>query len=389
MTNVNYLPVAWDAPLSAYEVQAEELLAAHAAGIPIAIKLFHENHPRFLDDVVTWKPKDLNDDVIPNATLTLDDARIAIARVYSFRDWNALTQLVNAVQDPSSPAREFEQAVQAVITGDVPTLRTMLQINSALVHARSTRITCHDKPQHRATLLHYLGANGVENHRQCSPANAVDVARLLLDTGAEVDALAEMYGSGCTTLSMLVSSTPPADAGVQVPLVHVLVDFGANVEGAGTGSWVSPLMTALVFGFRDAANALVERGAQVDTLVKAAGVGQLAGVLRLVPDASQAERHQALALAGIMANLDVVRFLLELGEDPNRLNPDGFHSHGTPLHHAAGSGVLELVKLLLAHGARTDIADTLWNGTPWGWAEHGGQTHVLEYMQSLLDSNPS
>ena len=42
------------------------------------------------------------------------------------------------------------------------------------------------------------------------------------------------------------SSTPPADAGVQVPLVHVLVDHGANPNGAGEGAWRNPVMAALV-----------------------------------------------------------------------------------------------------------------------------------------------
>lgn len=69
-----------------------------------------------------------------------------------------------------------------------------------------------------------------------------------------------------------------AKAGVQVPLVLVLIDYGANVEGAGTGSWTTPLVMVLVFGFRDAAIALVARGAKVDKLVKAARMGPLAVV---------------------------------------------------------------------------------------------------------------
>jgi len=38
--------------------------------------------------------------------------------------------------------------------------------------------------RHHATLLHYVGANGIESFRQKTPANAVDIARLLLDAGA-------------------------------------------------------------------------------------------------------------------------------------------------------------------------------------------------------------
>ena len=74
--------------------------------------------------------------------------------------------------------------------------------------------------------------------------------------------------------------------------------------------------------------------------------------------------------------------MLTAGETPNRLNPDGFHSHATPLHHAAGQGNLALVQLLIEYGARTDIRDTLWHSTASGWAEHGDQREMVEYLDA-------
>jgi hypothetical protein len=165
----------------------------------------------------------------------------------------------------------FESAVEAVITGDADVLERLLNTAPALVHTRSTIVTHHDRPRHRATLLHYVAANGVESHRQKTPGNAAAIARLLLQTRAELDAFAAMYGGQHTTLSTLVSSAHPAQAGVQVALVDVLIDFGAAVEGRGSGRWGSPLMTALAFGYLDAAQALVRRGARVGTLAAAAG----------------------------------------------------------------------------------------------------------------------
>src|SRR5687767_9692458 len=44
------------------------------------------------------------------------------------------------------------------------------------------------------TLLHYLGANGVEPFRQHTPKNAVEIVAVLLDAGADVNAEAQMYG---------------------------------------------------------------------------------------------------------------------------------------------------------------------------------------------------
>jgi ankyrin repeat protein len=314
--------------------------------------------------------------------LTIDEARLAVARGYSFADWSALVQTVQDVQQRGSAVREFELAAEAVIDGDADTLTRMLRDNPQLVHARSERITCHEPAAHRATLLHYIAANGIENYRQRSPKNAVDIARLLLDAGAEVDALAGLYGGECACLSLLVSSSPPADAGVQVPLVHVLADYGANVNGAGASAWRSPLNTALVFGFQDAARALVQRGARVDSMALAAGLGDIDACRARFSAATADDRHRALALAVENDQLDVVRLLLEHGERADRFNPDGMHAHQTPLHSAALRGNLALVQLLLEYGASLTIEDPLWHATPIDWAAHGGQLQVVEFLRT-------
>jgi ankyrin repeat protein len=258
----------------------------------------------------------------------------------------------------------------------------LLDGDPSLVHARSTRVTCFDPPVHRATLLHYLAANGVEQHRQRSPANAAAVARTLLEAGADPDALADMYGGRCTTLSMLVSSTPPTEAGVQVPLIETLVEFGAGVEPQGGGAWTSPLITALTFGFTEAAAALVRLGARVDTLAAAAGLGRAADVARLLPNSPASDRHRALALAAQLGHVAVVETLLDAGEDPNRFNPPGAHAHATPLHHAALHGHADVARLLVERGARVDIRDTIYDGTPRGWAQHGGHEGLADWLRS-------
>ncbi len=388
MTVRAFDPLPWDAPLDGYQRQAAQLLEAHAAGHAAALALLHRTLPRFLDDTVTWLPRPITQQEIRDTPLDLDDTRLAVARLYSFLDWDALAALVTEVRTARSPIRSFERAVDAVVTGKATQLREMLREHPDLVRERSTRVTCHDPPVHGATLVHYLGANGVEGHRQKSPPNAVAIGRLLLEAGADADALAGMYGGRSPTLSMLVSSTPPHKAGVQVPLTNLLVDYGANVEGAGEGTWRSPLMTALVFDFLDAAEALVARGARVDDVVKAAGLGREAEVSAFLPTATADERHRAFAMATIGGQLGVTQLLLAAGEDPNRFNPSGFHSHGTPLHHAAAGGKLALVELLVAHGARTDIEDSLWKGTPIGWAQHEGRQEVVDYLQRLGGASP-
>ncbi len=375
-------PLPLSARIDDYVGQARMLLAAHGAGEEWAIELLHQHHPRFLDPVVPWLPQRIDASVIRDAALDPDDARLTVARGYSFRNWAALEALVAEMANRDSPAREFEIAAEAVITGNRPDLEAMLRANPDLVRARSTRLTCHDPPAHRATLLHYLGANGIEGYRQRSPGNAVEIARVLLEAGAEVDALAGMYGGEYPTLSMLVSSSPPADAGVQGPLAETLLDFGAAIEGCGSPQWKSPLLTALVFGFLDTAETLVRRGARVGDLVTAAGLGRLGEATRLLDAAGPAARHRALALAAQLGHTDVVRLLLEAGEDPDRYNPDGFHAHATPLHQAALAGREPVVRLLVERGARLDLKDALWQATPLGWAQHAGQAEVERYLSA-------
>ncbi len=265
----------------------------------------------------------------------------------------------------------FELAADALVAGDLATLAKLIHQTPALVRARSAR-------PHHATLLHYLAANGVEDERQKSPNNAVEIARLLLTAGAEPDALAIMYGGEQTTMNMLVSSAPPAQAGVQEAVVETLLDFGAAINGKGSGA--SPLITALAHGYRGAAETLAKRGANTDNLAAAAGLGRVSAFTQLLPTSTSEDRHRALALAAQHGHLEIVRLLLDAGEDPNRYNPPGFHGHSTPLHQAVIYGHHNVVRLLLERGARLDIEDTVYHGTPLGWAKHAGHTAIEEYL---------
>ncbi len=375
-------PLPFSAPLPHYRHQAENLLAGCRAGDLESIRIFKQHHPRFLNPEIPWLSMNPPDEEVRAAGLELADAQLAVARCYDFRDWQALADYAEAVADKDSAVYRFESAVEAVISGDLPALESLLRRDPELVRRRSTRITHFDPPEHRATLLHYVAANGVEGYRQKTPKNAVEIATALLAAGAEADALADLYGGQCTTMTLLVSSGHPAEAGVQVALVDILVDFGASVEPQGEGKWRSPLMTALVFGYVDAAEALVRRGARVDDLAAAAGLGRLADTRRLLPGAGAESRHRAFALAAQNGHAEIVRLLLDAGEDPSRYNPDGTHSHTTPLHQAVYAGREAVVRLLVERGARLDMQDTIYDSTPLGWAIHGGRTEIQQYLRS-------
>jgi hypothetical protein len=151
------------------------------------------------------------------------DARSIMVRNHHFESWAVFAEYREALQQKSSAIARFEAAVDAVVAGDVATLKRLLRKHPELVRARSTR-------SHHATLLHYAGSNGVEYFRQKTPKNIVKVAEILLEAGAAVDAPADMYGGGSTTLGLAATSIHPFAAGVLEPLLAVLLEHGAAID---------------------------------------------------------------------------------------------------------------------------------------------------------------
>jgi ankyrin repeat protein len=357
-------------PLEDYRQRAAALLAALQAGEDDAAWRFKWEHPSFRD-------RSVGD--VRAATLDAGDAQLVVARESAFDTWADLVAFARAVvEDPQ--VIEFETAVEAVVAGDVATLQSMLQRNPSLAHMRSTR-------RHHATLLHYVAANGVEGIRQKTPANAIDVARTLLDAGADADALADRYDAKCTTMSMLVSCSHVAEAGVQAELAELLLDRGAALEGPGT-NWQSAVLTALTFGYLRTAPVLARRGGS-PSLETAAGLGDAVAVARLLPSADAASRHAALALAAQHGHSAILRLLAAAGEDPNRYNPKNHHAHATPLHQAVWGGHLDAVRVLVELGARLDLRDTIYSATPLEWAVYGGRTEIERYLREREAGLPS
>lgn len=386
MNTTDIIPLTADPTPEYYEKQVATLADACRSIHHDSVKYIRKYHP---------EPERLTQLNRPDTNFGLDDGRLVVAREHGFVDWTAFLQHIADVSEAGSKVAKFEQAVDAVVQGDLTTLQALLNDNPAIVYERSSR-------GHRATLLHYIAANGTENFRQVTPPNALDIAETLLAAGAAPDALADTYDSKWgTTLELLVSSSPPSEAGLQTALAEKLLDYGAAIDGVRNDC--APLVTAIYFHYPKSAEMLVGRGARVDNVVTAGAMGktaQLAGYLdddgRLKAEtplvnvawlkiAPTPEANLALAFvwAAMFNRVETVRFLLEKGISPASKD----HRDWTALHWAGYFAYPEIVDLLLARKApleaRNEFGGTVLDQTLWGTAHEGVREHHLEVVQKL------
>lgn len=295
------------------------------------------------------------------------DARAIIVSTHDFDTWERFAAHREAIKDGHSPIARFEAAVDAIVEGDSATLERLLQRHPELVRARSTR-------KHRSMLLHYVGANGVEGFRQRTPKNAVQIAGMLLSAGADVDAVADMYG-GATPLGLVATSIHPKLAGLQEAVIDILLAHGARLDHPGAaGNAHSLVIGCLANGRPEAAEYLVSRGAPLD-LEGAAGVGRL-DVVRsffdadgaLKPTATIEQMRKGFARACSYGRTNVVEFLLDHGMDVAARGNDGVWIQTSGLHVAAFGGHVDTVKALLKRHAPVDVKDETYGTTPLRWA---------------------
>ena len=236
----------------------------------------------------------------------------------------------------------FERAADAAVDGDVATLEGLLRTKPVLATARSAR-------PHRCTLLHYLGANGIEDYRAKTPANAVEIIEALLAAGADPNASCCTYRGGPdeTTLGLLTSSGHPRAAGLTVSMVAALANGGARTPD------VYRLLADLVERMPEEVD-----GFDPDSVVARQAVVECAGLR---------EREMLFAL-------------LDAGVDINSRRGDG----ATALHQAALDGDTGLVHELLERGADLSLRDRVYDGTAVGWAYAGDHVELGEALAKLM-----
>jgi ankyrin repeat protein len=369
--------------LAQLKIQAGELRRLHREGRRSAAARIVAHHPR-----MKGQPLEATLD----RPLALADAQLVLAREYGFNSWAALkyhVETAGRVAKFKSHPR-FDDAVAAMDAGDLEQLRSLIASEPALIHARTNL----EPPYHYftgATLLHHIAGNPDRGRLTGTlgplPKNSVEIARLLLDSGADVNA-STLGRNGGTTMGLLVTSKQASDAGLSGPLMDLLLKHGATLDLKTPDA----LDASLTNHAPRAAEKMIELGAKPDVLA-AAALGRMdllraffdtKGHLRSRPlrRGKEMTARDAIGLALLYAYVreqpDVVDFLLEKDGNWNMVGVN----NGTALHRAAWQGDLGMVQRLVAKGADVSDRNNPFHATPLSWAQHNKQVEVFQWMRT-------
>jgi ankyrin repeat protein len=229
----------------------------------------------------------------------------------------------------------FIDAIAAIRTGDVATLKRLLADNQGLAASRLGGTAKGRTPLHVVADWPGYFPNGPQ------------IVRMLIEAGADPNARDPDKPSSETPLHWAASSD-------DVDVARALIDGGANVE-TPDGSIGTPLDNAIGYACWHVARLLVQRGAKVDKLGHAAALGMLDRLEELLGGQSSAEPEalsQAFWHACGAGQRRAAELLLNRGADLNWV-PD--YAKGTPLDAAGGLGTRQenVISWLRDHGAKS------------------------------------
>ncbi len=402
--------VAW------IEARVEGLLRTRLSAGPAALEQIREWHPGFANST---------HEEILQAPFSEEDARLVYAREHGFEGWDDLVSRVAllASRDGRDPGEPFMAAFGALECGDVEVFEALLRANPRLATERGTNgntllnlaVSLAGKPGWRGGLsaIEALLAAGADvndaNDRGSTPlhqaayGNQVEVAGLLLESGAAVDA--EAHGAGGTPLitALFWGHREMADLlaryGVAPHNLRAAAGLGNSelVEACfnGEGGLTAEAGAARGFyrphsGFPDWQPSTKAQEVLDEALVWACKSNRVGVLERLVRGGARLDadpyRGTPLIWAAARNRMDAAAWLLSRRANVNQKATFGGLTHGqgiTALHIAAQNGHLAMVKLLVEGGADLSIEDDLYNATAEGGAQYFGRTEVRDYLHSL------
>jgi peptide-methionine (S)-S-oxide reductase len=262
----------------------------------------------------------------------------------------------------------FREAVLAIDAGDVAALERLLAARPELVRERlavpgawlrDSVGGALDGFFQRPYLLWFVAEDPVRNGKL--PRNIATMARIII-AAAQREGVETLQEQLDYALRLVCWSWIARDCGVQIELIDVLIDAGTSPDGADA---------AIYNGNFAAAEHLLKRGAPL-TLTTALSLGRWGDVERLARAATLEEKQDAFVQTAMNGKAEALRRMLALGMDPTTVSAQN-QSHASALHHAVWSGSLDAVKVLAEAGADLNRRDTIYDGTPLGWARQGEQ----------------
>ena len=226
---------------------------------------------------------------------------------------------------------------------------------------------------HESTATQYMVCQ--RQHMEWREPHRHDIARFLISRGAQVDILAASAIGDLSLVARILNDDPETIRTTVTERYFPKQNpkSGGKIYIYGFGWTKTPHMVAMEFGHKAVFDLLMQRSPGWLRLLQAGELGDEAmfqEVLRKYPTLFArltAKASRRLIDTAVRNNDRAVKLLVEAGWPVNA----AMDNNQTALHFAAWHGNIAMVRALLDHNALVDVFENEHGGTPLAWALHG------------------